>query len=202
MSFVLVTDAVLKYAVVPGVLVWPCQILDLTIVHYEMPFMLSSNKSGIHTSFSSRSTSQDHLELWLSFVNFYVKQGGTPLLPYSYLSLEEYYRVTGLICMFALLELVFEVINSSIFQQNMFSFLCVGADEVGNWAGSGEILAAAHLFQLRIGVFQDGTDEQLTGWSWYPSIKHYPDSPVILLYNICGDHFVLVERVFPAIIIS
>jgi len=104
--------------------------------------------------------------------------------------------------MFALLELVFEVINSSIFQQNMFSFLCVGADEVGNWAGSGEILAAAHLFQLRIGVFQDGTDEQLTGWSWYPSIKHYPDSPVILLYNICGDHFVLVERVFPAIIIS
>ena len=152
------------------------------------------------TSFSSRS--QDHLELWLSFVNFYVKQGGTPLLPYSYLSLEEYYRVTGLICMFALLELVFEVINSSIFQQNMFSFLCVGADEVGNWAGSGEILAAAHLFQLCIGVFQDGTDEQLTGWSWYPSIKHYPDSPVILLYNICGDHFVLVERVFPAIIIS
>ena len=102
------------------------------------------------------------------------------MLPYSYLSLEEYYRVTGLICMFALLELVFEVINSSIFQQNMFSFLCVGADEVGNWAGSGEILAAAHLFQVRIGVFQDGTDEQLTGWSWYPSIKHFPDSPVIL----------------------
>ena len=33
------------------------------------------------TSFSSRS--QDHLKLWLSFVNFYVKQGGTPLPPYS-----------------------------------------------------------------------------------------------------------------------
>jgi len=96
-------------------------------------------------------------------------------------------------------EFVFEALRKKV---NMFSFLCVGADEVGNWAGSGEILAAAHLFQLRIGVFQDGTDEQLTGWSWYPSIKHYPDSPVILLYNICGDHFVLVERVFPAIIIS
>ena len=48
MSFVLVAAAVLKYAVVPGVLVWPCQIPDLTIVHYEMPFMLSSNKSGTH----------------------------------------------------------------------------------------------------------------------------------------------------------
>ena len=75
--------------------------------------------------------------------------------------------------------------------------------EIGREVVHREILAAAHLFPLYIGVFQDhGTDEQLTGWSWYPSIKHYPNSPVILLYNICGDHFVLVERVFPAIIIS
>ena len=93
------------------------------------------------------------------------------MLPYSYLSLEEYYRVTGLICMFALLELVFEVINSSIFQQNMFSFLCVGADEVGNWAGSGEILAAAYLFQLRISVFQDGTTHRLELVSFHQTLS-------------------------------
>ena len=48
MPFVLVAAAVLKYAVVLGVLVWPYQIPDLTIVHYKMPFMLSSNRSGTH----------------------------------------------------------------------------------------------------------------------------------------------------------
>ena len=85
--------------------------------------------------------------------------------------------------------------------QSTIYFLCIGADEVGNWAGSGEILAAAHLFQLRIGVFQTHLDGAV-GWSWYPSHLHYPDSPVVLLYNITADHFTLIERVSPAIVIS
>ena len=113
------------------------------------------------TCLSSRS---GLLEFWVNFGPFYVHQGGEPLLPNSYLSIDEYYRV-------------------------------------GNWAGSGEILAAAHLFQLCIGVFQTHLDGAV-GWSWYPSHLHYPDSPVVLLYNITADHFTLIERVSPAIVIS
>jgi len=140
------------------------------------------------------------LEFWVNFVGFYVYQGGEPLLPDTYLSIDEYYRVTGMFCMFPLSDKVFEVLNHPPLCNKTY-FIWIGADEVGNWAGSGEILAAAHLLQLRIGVFQDNA-EGAQGWSWYPSHSHYPDSPVVLLYNISGDHFTLIERVSPAIVIS
>ena len=40
-------------------------------------------------------SSRSGLEFWVNFVPFYVHQGGEPLLPNSYLSIDDYYRVTG-----------------------------------------------------------------------------------------------------------
>ena len=44
--------------------------------------------------------------------------------------------------MFPLTNKVFEVLNNPPLGNKTY-FLCIGADEVGNWASSGEILAAA-----------------------------------------------------------
>ena len=117
------------------------------------------------------------LEFWVNFVGFYVYQGGEPLLTDTYLSIDEYYRVTGMFCMFPLSDKVFEVLNHPPLCNKTY-FICIGADEVGNWAGSGEILAAAHLLQLRIGVFQDNVRELKAGVGILPT-------PIILILQWC-----------------
>ena len=144
------------------------------------------------TCLSSRS---GLLEFWVNFVPFYVHQGGN--LCFKTVICQLTSTTESQVSLYVSIDWQsFWGVN-----QSTIYFLCIGADEVGNWAGSGEILAAAHLFQLRIEVFQTHLDGAV-GWSWYPSHLHYPDSPVVLLYNITADHFTLIERVSPAIVIS
>ena len=87
---------------------------------------------------------------------------------------------------------------------NLFlKFECViAADQPGMWASSGEIHATSHLLECRIGCFASNNESGMNGWSWYPSISHYPDAPIILLYNINADHFLVVQRVKTAILIA
>ena len=77
----------------------------------------------------------------------------------------------------------------------------IAADQPGMWASSGEIYATSHLLECRIGCFASNNESGMNGWSWYPSISHYPDAPIILMYNINADHFLLVQRVKTAILI-
>jgi len=70
------------------------------------------------------------------------------------------------------------------------------------WASSGEMHATAHLLQSRIGCFAANPESGANEWSWYPSRNHYLDAPIILLYNINKDHFLLVQRVKTNIFVS
>ena len=78
----------------------------------------------------------------------------------------------------------------------------IEADKPGMWASSGEMHATAHLLQSRIGCFAANPESGANEWSWYPSQNHYLDTPIILLYNINKDHFMLVQRVKTNILIS
>ena len=77
-----------------------------------------------------------------------------------------------------------------------------GAHKPGMWACSGEIHATSHLLQCRIACFGFSASSGKHEWSWYPSSKHYTDAPIILLYNINADHFLLVQRIKTNILIS
>jgi len=78
----------------------------------------------------------------------------------------------------------------------------LAADQPGMWASSGEIYATSRLLECPIACFGYKSESAMNGWSWYPSISHYPNAPIILLYNINADHFILVNRVKTAILIS
>ena len=78
----------------------------------------------------------------------------------------------------------------------------IEADQPGKWASSGEIHATARLLRCRIAVFTFDQVSKINEWSWYPSPNHYTDRPIITLYNPNADHFLVVDRIKTAILIS